>query len=232
VLVDAGLSFKQTRERLADIGETIESIDAVLVSHEHTDHISGIPGLTKKLRKPIYITIQAAPTISWDDCEPNVVTFQAGTALTIGDLEIQTFTIPHDAADPVAYTLCAQGLKMAICTDLGYIPESVKYHLRGADFMVLESNHDIEMLKVGPYPWMVKQRIMGRNGHLSNDAVSDFILDDLDGGTRTLVLGHLSEHNNHPSIVQLSASQALKRRGHRARLLIAERGQPTEVFTF
>ncbi len=223
--------MKQTRERLSVIGEGIEKIDAILISHEHTDHVSSLPNLAKKLGKPVYMTKLAAPTICWNDCEPKLETFQAGTRITIGDLDIDTFTIPHDSVDPVAFCIHARGLKLAICTDLGYVPESVKFHLRGADFLVLESNHDIEMLKVGPYPWMVKQRVMGRKGHLSNDAVSDFILDDLDATIATLVLGHLSEYNNHPSIARLSASQALKRRAHPARLVIAERGKPTELFT-
>ena len=114
------------------------------------------------------------------------------------------------------FCIQADGVRVGMVTDLGYMPDSVKFHLRGAEFLLLESNHDIEMLKVGPYPWSVKQRVMGRNGHLSNDMVSQFILDGLDGCLKTLVLGHLSEHNNHPAIVHMSALQALGRRGTRA----------------
>ena len=137
---------------------------------------------------------------------------------------------PSDAADPVGFCFRSQGLKIGLVTDLGYIPESIKFHLRGTDLLILESNHDLEMLKVGPYPWAVKQRVMSRNGHLSNDAVAQFIAADLDSAARTLVLGHLSEHNNHPEIARLSTSQALAARGLVTRLVIASHREPTETF--
>ena len=150
----------------------------------------------------------------------------------MGDIEISSFTIPHDAIDPVGYSFCAQGIKVGVVTDLGYIPDSIKFHLRGSQVLLLESNHDLEMLKVGPYPWAVKQRVMSRNGHLSNDVVSDYVCHEFDSSTATLVLGHLSEHNNHPAIVQMVAQQALNRRGLSTRLVIANQKQPTEVFRF
>lgn len=156
--------------------------------------------------------------------------FQAGCRINIGDLDIDTFTIPHDAADPVGLCLESNGMRVGFVTDLGYIPDSIKMHLKGVRFLLLESNHDLEMLKVGPYPWSVKQRVMGRKGHLSNDVVSDFILDDLDGTVGTLVLGHLSEHNNHPEIARITAAQALGRRGLGARLVVAEPRRQSEVF--
>lgn len=186
---------------------------------------------TVKDRKvPIYMSRLTAPTIPWNGYEPKLVDFQAGAAFNVGDVDIQSFTIPHDAADPVGYCFRAAGMKIGFVTDLGYIPDSVKYHLRDTDFLLLESNHDLDMLKVGPYPWAVKQRVMSRKGHLSNDVVSEFILDDLAGCTRTLVLGHLSEHNNHPEIARLAASQALDRRGLRTNLVVAEPRRQTEVF--
>ena len=151
------------------------------------------------------MTRLAAPALVWDKHQPAIETFQAGTRLSIGDIDVDTFTIPHDAADPVGFCFHAEGIKIGLVTDLGYIPESIKFHLRGTHLLMLESNHDLEMLKVGPYPWSVKQRVMGRKGHLSNDSVSDFIAADLDSATATLVLGHLSEHNNHPEIARLVA---------------------------
>ena len=123
-------------------------------------------------------------------------------------------------------------MKFGFVTDLGYVPDSVRYHLRDTDFLLLESNHDVEMLKVGPYPWAVKQRVMSRRGHLSNDLASDFILDDLAECTRTLVLGHLSEHNNHPEIVRVTGAQALERRGLATCVVVAEPRRQTEVFQF
>ena len=232
ILIDAGLSRKQTLERLAAAGEAPEALDAIIVTHEHSDHVAGLPALAKKLKIPVYLSRLTAPTIDWGGCQAKVEVFQAGCRLSIGDIRVDTFTIPHDAADPVGLCLEADGMRIGFVTDLGYIPDSIMVHLRGVSFLLLESNHDLEMLKVGPYPWSVKQRVMGRKGHLSNDVVSDFILDDLDGGVGTLVLGHLSEHNNHPEIVRLVADQALRRRGLASRLVIAEPRRQSEIFEF
>jgi phosphoribosyl 1,2-cyclic phosphodiesterase len=172
------------------------------------------------------------PSIAWNGYDPIIERFQAGTRITVGDIEIDTFTIPHDAIDPIGFCFRTHGVRIGMVTDLGYIPESIKYHLRGTDMLILESNHDLEMLKVGPYPWSVKQRVMGRKGHLSNDVVCEFIKTELDTTTSTLVLGHLSEHNNHPDIVRLAAGQALDGRSLFTKLVIASHRQPTEMFEF
>lgn len=232
ILVDAGLSGREIFSRLAAIDEEPGKLDAIVVSHEHSDHVSGIPTLVKKLGIPVFVTHLTEPAIAWTDCAAHRETFQAGSRISIGDLEIETFTIPHDAADPVAFTFHAQGIKIGLVTDLGYIPDSIKFHLRGTHLLILESNHDLEMLKVGPYPWAVKQRVMGRKGHLSNEVVSDFIQQDLDTATATLVLGHLSEHNNHPELVRLVAAQALAGRELFTKLVVAKPRQQTEVFSF
>ncbi|MEO8661966.1 MAG: MBL fold metallo-hydrolase [Bryobacteraceae bacterium] len=230
VLIDAGLSRKETFARLRAIGEEPERLDAILVTHEHTDHVCGLLPLARKGRVPVYITSITAPTIGWEDCQPDVRQFQAGTGFTIGDIIVESFTIPHDAIDPVGYTLRTGGVKIGVATDLGYMPDSIRWHLRGSEFVVLESNHDIEMLKVGPYPWSVKQRVMGRRGHLSNDLACEFIAESLDSTTGILVLGHLSEQNNHPEIVRLVASQALDHRGLKTRLVVVEPRRQSEVF--
>ncbi len=230
ILIDCGLSLRELTARLKQIGETPERLDAILVTHEHSDHVAGLPVLLKRHRIPVYLTHLAAPTIDWNSAEPRIETFQAGTGFAIGDFTVSSFTVPHDAADPVAYTFRVEGRKIGQVTDLGYIPDSIRVHLEGTEFLILESNHDLEMLKVGPYPWAVKQRVMGRRGHLSNDVVGDFIAGDLDGGTRALVLSHLSEQNNHPELARLVADQALKRRGLTARLVVAEPRRQTELF--
>jgi len=216
------------------MGENIDALDAILITHEHSDHTSSLVPLArgKGRRVPVYLSHLTATAIDWNGLEPVVERFQAGCAFTVGDFAIQSFTIPHDAIDPVGYTLQAEGVRVGLVMDLGYIPESVKYHLRDTSLLVMESNHDLYMLKVGPYPWAVKQRVMGRKGHLSNDAVSDFILEGLDRSVETLVLGHLSEHNNYPATVHLVASQALTRRGLGTQLAVAEAGRASEVFTF
>jgi phosphoribosyl 1,2-cyclic phosphodiesterase len=239
ILIDAGLSAKETCARLAAIGETPESLDAILITHEHSDHVSGLPVLIRWIRKkanrdvPVFLTRLTAPSIDWGDAPYEAVhAFQAGTGFAIGDLHVSSFTIPHDAIDPVGYTVTAHGVKIGLAMDLGYIPDSVKYHLGGSRLLVMESNHDLGMLKVGPYPWAVKQRVMGRRGHLSNEVVAEFIRDDLDGSVETLLLGHLSEHNNHPAIVEQLAAEALDQRLFRARLVVAEPRRQSEVFVF
>jgi phosphoribosyl 1,2-cyclic phosphodiesterase len=232
VLIDAGLSRKEICQRLAGIGEDAAALSAVLITHEHSDHTCGLLPLLKKFGVPVYVSRLTAPAIPWGEYTPKLETFQAGERITIGELEIDTFTVPHDAIDPVGFCVRAEGVKIGFVTDLGYMPDSVRFHLHGAQLVVLESNHDIDMLKVGPYPWSVKQRVMGRNGHLSNDGVCGFIRDGLDGSVHTLVLGHLSEHNNHPEIVRLMAVQALQRRGLGTRLCVAEPRQQSEVFQY
>jgi phosphoribosyl 1,2-cyclic phosphodiesterase len=232
--VDVGLSKRDVVARLAAIGEAAESLDAILISHEHSDHVSGLVALARQLNVPVYITRLTAPSIPWGEFTPKLDCFQAGTSFTVGDIDIDSFTVPHDAIDPVGFCFRAQGIKVGVVTDLGYVPASIKFHLRGADLLILESNHDLEMLKVGPYPWSVKQRVMGRKGHLSNEVVSDFIRDDLDSSISTLVLGHLSEHNNHPEIVRAMGERALDRTGRAlfTRLVVAEPKGQTEVFSY
>jgi len=232
ILVDAGLSRKETFERLTAAGVDPESLTAIVISHEHTDHVAGLPVIAKKLDIPVYISRLTAPGIEWGDYIPKLELFQAGSSFPIGGIDVTSFTIPHDAADPVGFSFRAEGIKISIATDLGYLPDSVRVHLRDSDVLMLESNHDLEMLKVGPYPWSVKQRVMGRMGHLSNEIACKFIREEIDAGTSTLILGHLSEHNNHPEIVRLMATQALDGGSLFTRLVIAEAGKPTENFVY
>ena len=232
ILVDAGLSMKELGKRMAAVGEELTRIDAILVTHEHSDHISGLPVLARRLKKPFYMTRLTSPAIDWEEAQPILEPFQAGASFQIGDIEVQSFSIPHDAIDPVGFCFEAQGVTIGIATDLGYIPASVKYHLRRTDLLLLEANHDLDMLKVGPYPWSVKQRVMSRVGHLSNHAISQYLLEDFDSTTAHLVLGHLSEQNNHPEIARMFAAEALEQRGFQTRLSIAEQQRPSQVFQF
>ena len=233
VLIDAGLSMRETGKRLASVGEELGRIDAILITHEHSDHISGLPVLSRRLKKPVYLTRLTAPAIDFgENCTPMLEPFQAGASFQIGDIEVESFSIPHDARDPVGFCLSAQGVRIGIATDLGYIPESIKFHLRRTDLLLLEANHDLDMLKVGPYPWSVKQRVMSRVGHLSNLVVSDFLSQDLDRSTTYLLLGHLSEQNNHPEIVRMVADQALEQRGLSTQLHIARQNEPSAVYRF
>jgi len=233
ILVDAGLSKRDVLARLAAINEDAEKLDAILITHEHSDHVSGLVVLAKQLKLPIFATRLTADSIPWGDFTPTLDSFGAGTRFSVGDIDVNSFTIPHDAIDPVGFCFETQGVKVGLVTDLGYITDSVRFHLRGTDLLILESNHDLEMLRIGPYPWSVRQRIMGRMGHLSNDATCDFIRRDLDTKASTLVLGHLSEHNNHPATVRMQAEKALSGRGlFGPRLVVAEPKQQSEVFTY
>jgi phosphoribosyl 1,2-cyclic phosphodiesterase len=232
VLVDVGLSRREVTKRLAAIGEEIENLTAILITHEHSDHISGLVSMAKKFRIPVYLTQLTAPSIDWADATPCVETFQAGCGFPVGDFDVTSFTIPHDAVDPVGYTLCAEGIRVGVVTDLGYMPDSIKVHLRSVNLLLLESNHDLGMLKDGPYPWSVKQRVMSRRGHLSNDVVASFIREDLDCTVTTLILGHLSEHNNHPELARQAAIKALDGRTLFTQLVVAEPGVQSEVFTY
>ncbi len=232
LLVDAGLSRKETYARLAAVGERIEACDGFVISHEHVDHVCGIKGLARELGRPIHLNRGTQGAIEWGKKITAFEIFTSGQSFTIGDIEVTPFSIPHDAADPVGFTFAAEGLKVAVVTDLGYIPEHVKQHLRGCHMLVFESNHDIEMLRVGPYPWFVKQRVMSRHGHLSNNATAEFLTSDYDGCAQVLVLAHLSEVNNHPEIVRLTALEALARRSNSCatELHLASQDAPTQVF--
>ncbi len=271
VLVDAGLSCREICRRMTQAGEDPASLDAILITHEHQDHVAGLGVLARKLNIPVYFTepthrawvrmLTPRTTMSYaqwlqhvqrekearanaiagicdsmtaavespsahpDDpdepeCQPvrekidptflpAVEYFHAGAQFRVGDIHISSFTIPHDAADPCGFVFSAEGVRMAIATDLGYMPSNVKAALRRVDVLMLESNHDLEMLKDGPYPWSVKQRVLSRVGHLSNLATAEFLQKDYDGTATFIVLGHLSESNNAPELARLSAEQAL-----------------------
>ncbi len=234
LLIDAGLNRKETYARLAAVGERTDGFDALIISHEHTDHISGLRLLALDLKIPVYISPATRDALPSDRKIRAIEHFTPGRKFTVGDVEITPFAIPHDAVDPVAFTFETQGIKIGVVTDLGYIPEVVKQHVRGCHCLVFESNHDLEMLKVGPYPWYVKQRVMSRQGHLSNHATAGFLTEDYDGVAQVLVLAHLSETNNHPEIARLTAQEALERRrlSERPELYLASQSNPTRVFQF
>jgi phosphoribosyl 1,2-cyclic phosphodiesterase len=220
ILVDAGLGKRETLARLAAVELSIDRLDAVLITHEHTDHCNGLPQVLGLWKPPLYVTqptmdaLQRILPATFGKRLRGVESVQAGQSFTIGDIDVHAFAIPHDAADPVGFTFRTNGTKVAICTDLGYLPNHVRVHLRQTDCLILESNHDLDMLKVGPYPWVVKQRVLSRTGHLSNHAVSEFLADPegFDSCVRHLVLAHVSQENNNPDLVRLSAEEALRRR--------------------
>jgi phosphoribosyl 1,2-cyclic phosphodiesterase len=239
ILVDAGISCRETFKRLKLAGLEPKSLSAILITHEHSDHVYGLATLAKKLDVPVFMT--GATHQAWarslrDDAGQlpklaKLEIFSAGRQFQIADITVTPFTIPHDAADPVGFTLRAEGAKIAFATDLGYMPASVRDHLRRCDVIIIESNHDVEMLRVGPYPWSVKQRVMSRVGHLSNDSLAQFFAEDYDGGASHIVLAHLSEQNNHPEVARRVAENALgpQQTLLQNRLMLAAQDAPTEA---
>jgi phosphoribosyl 1,2-cyclic phosphodiesterase len=237
ILVDAGFSCRETFRRMKVAGLDPESLDAIVVSHEHADHVYGIFVLARKLDIPVYMT--AATHHMWwrsirDQYEGRTLekleTFSAGHGFQVGDVEVMPFTIPHDAVDPTGFAFRAEGVRLTVATDLGYLPENVKYYVKGCDCLMIESNHDLEMLRTGPYPWAVKQRVLSKKGHLSNDALAEFFSCDYDGSAAFVILAHLSEQNNHPEIAREAAEKALCGRADllRNRLLLASQDEPLE----
>jgi phosphoribosyl 1,2-cyclic phosphodiesterase len=238
ILVDAGVSCREITRRLRVSGEDPRKLDAILITHEHSDHIAGLRVLANKFQIPVFMT--GATHQAWkrdardskgQPCSlDRLEVFQAGHSFEVGDISITPFTIPHDAVDPVGFTLRVEGVKVSFATDLGYIPASVKHHLRGSDVLLIESNHDLEMLRNGPYPWMVKQRVMSRVGHLSNEALAQFFTADYDGGAAYVILAHLSEQNNHPELAHREAERALQYRASllQNRVLLATQPEPLD----
>jgi len=244
ILVDAGLGKREALARLAALERDIDHLDAILITHEHDDHCGGLPQMLALWKAPLYVTERTLDKLrqvlpeTFGKRLHGVESIQAGKCFSIKEIDIQAFLVPHDAVDPVAFTFRSNGSKVAICTDLGYMPNHVKVHLRESDCLVLESNHEPEMLKVGPYPWSVKQRILGQNGHLSNHTVGEYLADTdatigFDAKARYLVLAHLSEENNNPDTALITAQEALRRRPAEAafagELLIASQHTPLKA---
>ena len=309
ILVDCGLSCRELFRRMRLVGEEPETLDAIVITHEHMDHVNGLAVTARKLGIPVYFT--EATHRAWmrwlmprrqmtyaqwleqcrrlaaerqaeaaaaqqqgelDDLDaeaeldcvmagaaavseseepkralegppsrkedptwlPAVEYFQAGECFEIGDIAVSPFTIPHDAADPVGFVFRAEGIRMACATDLGYIPPNVKAQLKGVDLLLLESNHDLEMLRDGPYPWSVKQRVLSRVGHLSNEATADYLEKVYDGQAAYVILAHLSESNNLPELARVTAERALNGRASLLanRLLLAAQHEPLSAISF
>ena len=317
ILVDAGLSCRELFRRMKLAGEEPATLNAIVITHEHQDHVNGLAVTARKLGIPVYFTEathrawmrwlsprrqmsyaqwlemcrkqaaerQAEPESevveidSSDDPGETVVEnsapsaetassdlapdpaldpapdpasgrppalkddptwlpaieyFRPGEPFSIGDICLNPFTIPHDAADPVGFVFSSEGVRLGFATDLGYIPPNVREQLRDLDLLLLESNHDLEMLRDGPYPWSVKQRVLSRVGHLSNDAASAFLSEDYDGQAAYIILGHLSENNNLPELARVAAERALLGRASLLanRLLLAAQHEPLSAISF
>ena len=202
ILIDAGLSGRQIRQRLATIGRAPETLQAILITHEHSDHISGLVGLGSKLDLPIYCNRLTKEAIEAQlSLTLNARIFNTGASFEIGDIGVDTFTVPHDAYDPVGFLLHAPGGRIGFLTDLGYATRLVIERIRAANVLLLEANHDPKMLQDDPHrPWSLKQRILSRHGHLSNEASADVAEQIVSAELRRLYLGHLSRNCNLPQL--------------------------------
>lgn len=215
ILIDAGFSARQIRQRLASIGRTPENLTGILITHEHSDHIQGLAALSEKLRVPIYCNRATKDAIEYQlqirlECR----LFATGGSFEIGDISVETFMVPHDAQDPVGFLIRTAGGNVGFLTDLGHTNKLVIERIRPANVLVLEANHDVKMLQESPYrPWSLKQRILGRHGHLSNEAAADAAEQVISAHLRHLYLGHLSRECNKPEIARNVMEKCLAKIG-------------------
>lgn len=212
LLVDVGLSGRETARRLRQCGVTPEEISAILVSHEHGDHCRGVAPFSKDLEIPVFMTPGAFGSSGIRLGPERHRPINPGEQFDVSGFCVTCFSVPHDSADPLGFVIEKDGIRLGIVLDLGYLSNLVLERLKGCDGIILESNHDVQMLKVGPYPWALKQRVMSRRGHLSNEAVAQYLANDFDGKASLVVLAHLSKNNNLPELALLSAQRALEGR--------------------
>lgn len=212
ILVDAGLSLRETKARLNAVGVKPEEISAVIISHDHRDHVQGLGPLARGLGIPVYITEKTWKIVRpWQGNGYKVTEFEAGTAFEIGGITVEPFSTPHDAADPVGFCFYAGNVKLGLATDLGYATRLVAERLKDCNLLLLESNHDPAMLKDGPYPWPLKQRVAGKEGHLSNEDSAALLSALIHSGLKHVTLAHISQTNNLPRLAYQCAREALVR---------------------
>jgi phosphoribosyl 1,2-cyclic phosphodiesterase len=215
ILIDAGFSLRQIRHRLATIGRAPENLTGILITHEHSDHVQGLVQLSEKLKIPVYCNRPTREAIEYQlqvklDCR----VFVTGGTFDVGDIIVETFTVPHDAQDPVGFLLKTVEGNIGLLTDLGHATKLVLERVRRANVLVLEANHDIKMLQDCPHrPWSLKQRILSRHGHLSNDAAAEAAEQIVSADLRHLYLGHLSHECNRPDLAYKVVNERLQKVG-------------------
>ncbi|MCL2860189.1 MAG: MBL fold metallo-hydrolase [Oscillospiraceae bacterium] len=208
ILIDAGVSCKKITNALTDLNINITEINAILVTHEHSDHISSLPILSKNFNIPIYTTSKTWDAINNQKIQNNHF-FDIGKEFMIGDLKIHPFSIPHDAVDPCGFNIFGAKTKISIATDIGHMSSSIINHLKDSSFVFLEANHDPEILKCCSYPYFLKQRILGNHGHLSNNTAGQTISELTKHGLKNVMLGHLSKENNFPELAYNTVVEVL-----------------------
>lgn len=231
VLVDAGLPFKYLKAGLKTVGARVEELAAVLITHEHSDHISALPIISRRLpRLPVYISVQLAAARPALFTDANLRVFPVGDFFTVGDLEVQAFDVSHDSAATVGFSFYYGRHKICLATDLGEVTPKVIEALSGYDALLLEANHDEKMLKEGRYPYFLKKRISGRYGHLSNNDAAALLLRLINGRAQHVLLGHMSEENNTPETAYDTVAAVLNAAGvDSVTLSLAPRRRQSEV---
>lgn len=236
ILVDAGVSTRKIENALSDINISPENISAILVTHEHSDHIQSVGNISKKYNIPVYTNIETWNELSDDQKSKisieNHKTFIIDEMFNIGDLRILPFSIPHDAANPCAFNILNGDSKMSIATDLGHMNDSILKNLENSSFILLESNYEPEVLRYSRYPYVLKKRIEGPTGHLSNDAAGEAISKLIPTGLHSVMLGHLSKENNFPELAYKTVMEHVVKNNFSERsieLNIANRNLPSQM---
>ena len=224
LLIDAGISCRRIEQSLRALGLSLNDLTAVFITHEHADHVSGLATLHKKCAAPIYAARGAAHVLT---CP--AAAFTAGGTTEFPDCAVRSFPTSHDAADPVGYRIESSDGSLGILTDTGFVTGAAREALAGVDALLLEANHDVAALQSGPYPYFLKRRILGGEGHLSNDAAAEFALCAVKSGTRDILLAHLSKENNTPELAEYAVARALQAAGLSVRLGVAPRDTMSEV---
>ncbi len=253
VLVDAGMSAKQIIDRFATVGIDPADLDGILVTHEHSDHAGGLRVLMKSVNCPVYISGETEYAFystrkgvnngegegvrRRDALKDRTERIESDSEFRIGDIDFEPFSVPHDAADNFGFVAKKDGVRVATLMDFGCITTLIKEKLRGCNAIVIESNHSRDMLKTCPvYTWDLKQRIAGRNGHLSNEDLSDWLTEDYDGGAEEIVLAHLSQRANEPHLARLMAESALQMRPglfrSQTKISVSSHHSPTDWIEF
>ena len=227
ILIDAGVSCRRITQSLAALDLTLEDIDAILITHEHVDHVRALGTLQKKCAVPLYASRGTAAALDYP--AERVHAFTPGDALTVGSLRALPFRTSHDARESVGYRIESDDGSLAVLTDTGCITDEAHDLALGAATLLLDANHDIEMIKTGPYPYPLKQRILGEYGHLSNEAAAGFAIECVRAGTSDILLAHLSGENNTPQLAEYTVGRALQASGLSVRLSAAPRDTISEV---
>ncbi|KPV57913.1 metallohydrolase [Paenibacillus sp. A3] len=235
VLIDAGLSAKKIDQLLKERGMSASELDAIVVTHEHADHIKGLGAVARKYDLPVYANEKTWAELDrqiGEIAEENRCVMKTGEMLEFGSLQVESYGISHDAAEPVGYCFYHEEEKLSVATDLGYMSSKVKEKIQDSDVLVLESNHDIEMLRMGRYPWNIKRRILSDVGHLSNEAAGIGLVDVMTAKTKRVYLAHLSRDHNLMDLARLTVNSMVEERlapdDHRAKLMDTYHDRATE----